>query len=111
MIVILIYTFATYEPLKYKDKLYPTAAYAVGWMIASFGVLQVPFWCVYTIMKQKGDTWKERIQAAFRPMADWGPSDPFTLDRYRKYRADNCLDGDIFEDDRWYHKLKRNVFG
>lgn len=91
MIAILLYTFTTYEPIKYKDNYYPNSAYgryfisqhyelsfilffpAVGWTIAAFGVLQLPIWCLYAIIKQRGDTWIEKIQGAFRPKANWGP--------------------------------------
>ncbi len=94
MIAILCYTFATYEPLKYHDNFYPDSAYgmltkiiwtfsililneffliAAGWTIAAFGILQLPLWCLYAIVKQKGDTWLEKIQGAFRPKANWGP--------------------------------------
>ncbi len=38
-------------------------------------------------------------------------SDPDTFQRYQKYRADNFLNIEIFENDRWYHRMKRNVFG
>lgn len=91
MIAILLYTFLTYEPLTYKDSLYPDSAYgkcfvsffyfevnlilfsAAGWTIAAFGILQLPLWCIFAIFKQKGDSWIEKIQGAFRPKANWGP--------------------------------------
>ncbi|XP_037031839.1 sodium-dependent nutrient amino acid transporter 1-like isoform X1 [Bradysia coprophila] len=111
MVAILLYTFFTYQPLKYHDIYYPDSAYAAGWTISAFGIVQLPLWCIYAIIKQKGDTWLEKIQGAFRPKSDWGPSDPVTFQRYQKYRTDNCLNIEIFENDRWYNRVKRNVFG
>ncbi|KAG4078938.1 hypothetical protein HA402_010890 [Bradysia odoriphaga] len=111
MVAILLYTFFTYQPLKYHDSYYPDTAYAAGWTISAFGIVQLPLWCIYAIFKQKGDTWLEKIQGAFRPKSNWGPSDPVTFQRYQKYRTDNCLNIEIFENDRWYNRVKRNVFG
>lgn len=84
---------------------------AAGWTIAAFGILQLPIWCLHAIIKQKGDTWMEKIHGAFRPKANWGPSDPATFQRYQKYRSDHILNGQMFESNRWYHRIKRNVFG
>lgn len=53
-----------------KNRIIPLAA---GWTIAAFGILQLPLWCIYAIIKQKGDTWTEKIQGAFRPKSSWGP--------------------------------------
>ncbi|XP_055309717.1 sodium-dependent nutrient amino acid transporter 1-like [Sitodiplosis mosellana] len=85
MIIILLYTLVSFKPLTYKNQFYPPTAYAIGWTISAVGLMQLPFWAIYAVIKQKGDTWGEKIRNSFRPNAKWGPADPATLERYQKY--------------------------
>lgn len=132
MISILIYTIVSYEPLTYKNILYPNSAYgsyieknqkdcvlynndnnnisAAGWTVAAFGILQLPIWAVIAIIKQKGDTWSEKIAGAFRPTADWGPRDPAIFERYKKHTA-NMEENEKFLNNSILQRMKRNVFG
>ncbi|XP_031631151.1 sodium-dependent nutrient amino acid transporter 1-like [Contarinia nasturtii] len=96
MIVILIYTLISYKPLKYKDQLYPPTAYAIGWTISAIGLMQLPLWAVYTVIKQNGDTWSEKIRNSFHPNSKWGPVDPVTMEKYQKYIAN------------WHNQLTEN---
>uniref|UniRef100_A0A182JYU5 Transporter n=1 Tax=Anopheles christyi TaxID=43041 RepID=A0A182JYU5_9DIPT len=85
MFVILIYNLATLEPLMYKQYVYPTIAYSIGWCIFAFGLLQLPIWGVYAIYKQSGKSLNEKIKNAFKPTAAWGPIDPATHYEYKKF--------------------------
>ena len=62
-------------------------------------LLQLPIWAFYAVIKQRGDTWGEKIRNSFRPHAKWGPTDPATLERYQKYI------------DNWHSELKANPPG
>ncbi|KAL5286670.1 hypothetical protein ACFFRR_007967 [Megaselia abdita] len=84
MTAILVYTFVSYEPLTYKDIVYPNWAYIVGWTIAVFGILQMPIWAVIAIYRQPGGNLKEKIVKAFKPQKDWGPTDPIIREKYLK---------------------------
>lgn len=59
MIVILVYTLATFELVTYNGYVYPDSAYAVGWCIAALGVMQLPLFTIYAIVKQKESSWME----------------------------------------------------
>ncbi|XP_064553958.1 sodium-dependent nutrient amino acid transporter 1 isoform X1 [Drosophila montana] len=84
MTVILIYFYATYEPLTYNKQPYPAWAYGVGWTITAFGVMQLPFWMLVAIIREPGNTWREKIRGAFKPKKNWGPSDPLLREQYNK---------------------------
>ncbi|KFB53954.1 AGAP010865-PA-like protein [Anopheles sinensis] len=85
MFVILIYNLVTLEPLMYKQYVYPTIAYDIGWCIFAFGLLQLPIWATYAIYKQSGKTLTEKIRNSFKPTAAWGPIDPATHYEYKKF--------------------------
>uniref|UniRef100_A0A182PFK5 Transporter n=1 Tax=Anopheles epiroticus TaxID=199890 RepID=A0A182PFK5_9DIPT len=85
MFVILIYNLITLEPLMYKQYVYPTIAYNIGWCIFAFGLLQLPIWAAYTVYKQSGKSLNEKIKNAFKPTAAWGPIDPATHYEYKKF--------------------------
>ncbi|XP_063994384.1 sodium-dependent nutrient amino acid transporter 1-like [Diachasmimorpha longicaudata] len=70
---ILIYTIATLTPLTYGGVYYPDSAYAAGWILLSFGVLQIPFWMAYTFLKNRHLGLYEMFEASFLPTALWGP--------------------------------------
>uniref|UniRef100_A0A182I5J3 Transporter n=1 Tax=Anopheles arabiensis TaxID=7173 RepID=A0A182I5J3_ANOAR len=85
MFVILIYNLVTLEPLMYKQYVYPTVAYGIGWCIFAFGLLQLPIWAAYAVYKQSGKSLNEKIKNAFKPTAAWGPIDPATHYEYKKF--------------------------
>ncbi|XP_058119007.1 sodium-dependent nutrient amino acid transporter 1-like isoform X2 [Anopheles ziemanni] len=85
MFVILIYNLVTLEPLMYKQYVYPTIAYDIGWCIFAFGLMQLPIWGIYAIYKQSGKTLTEKIRNSFKPTAAWGPIDPATHYEYKKF--------------------------
>lgn len=82
----------------------------IGWLISSVGIAQLPIWAVVAIIKQPGSTFVEKVQGAFRPMADWGPIDPATYDRYKKLRS--TIDSeDQHKSQNIFKRFKRNIFG
>ncbi|XP_050095730.1 sodium-dependent nutrient amino acid transporter 1-like isoform X2 [Anopheles aquasalis] len=85
MFIILIYNLITLEPLMYKQYVYPTIAYDIGWCIFAFGLLQLPIWAMYAVYKQGGKTLTEKIKNSLKPTADWGPLDPATHYEYKKF--------------------------
>ncbi|XP_065073599.1 sodium-dependent nutrient amino acid transporter 1 isoform X2 [Ochlerotatus camptorhynchus] len=85
MSVILVYNLVTLEPLTYQGYVYPTIAYDFGWSIAAFGLLQLPIWGIYAIVKQDGKNLTEKIMNAFRPSKNWGPIDANLNQEYKKF--------------------------
>ncbi|EDW77462.2 uncharacterized protein Dwil_GK18075, isoform B [Drosophila willistoni] len=84
MTIILIYFYATYEPLTYNDQIFPSWASGIGWTITAFGILQLPIWMVVAIIREPGKTWLDKIRGAFTPKKHWGPTDPLLLEQYHK---------------------------
>ncbi|KAI8043630.1 hypothetical protein M5D96_004963 [Drosophila gunungcola] len=84
MTVILIYFYATYEPLTYNNIIYPNWAYSIGWCITAFGILQLPIWMIVAIIRDPGQSVGEKIRGAFTPKKNWGPIDPLLREQYNK---------------------------
>ncbi|XP_011206929.2 sodium-dependent nutrient amino acid transporter 1 isoform X2 [Bactrocera dorsalis] len=107
MTLILIYFYATYESLTYNNVHYPSWAYALGWTITALGVLQVPIWAIVAIIRQPGESLTEKVHGAFRPVSNWGPSDPLLREQYNK---DLAHDNDSSNTSCW-SKIKKNLTG
>ncbi|XP_046589864.1 sodium-dependent nutrient amino acid transporter 1 [Neodiprion lecontei] len=76
MIIVLVYTFAVYEDVTYNDEYFPSAAYAFGWVIFSFGIIQLIFWICLALIKKRSSSIKLTFRRAFTPNRHWGPTDP-----------------------------------
>ncbi|KAM8712006.1 hypothetical protein ACLKA7_012512 [Drosophila subpalustris] len=86
MFLVLVYMLCSYEPLTYKNVPYPSAAYLAGWLIWGLGVAQLPFWAIYTIYQQPGNSFRSKLKLALEPTADWGPRQPQQLQAYLLHR-------------------------
>lgn len=85
-------------------------ALAAGWTISAFGIIQVPLWAIYAVLKQKGDTWGEKIRAAFQPNAEWGPTDPVRKEKYLKYIANWQSEMAASPPTNVWQKIKRKIY-
>ncbi|XP_011144447.1 sodium-dependent nutrient amino acid transporter 1-like [Harpegnathos saltator] len=77
MIVILIYTIATYEAPTYDGLRFPDYAYGIGWFMFAIGIFPIVWWICQKIIVNRSSSLIESIKAAFRPAkGKWGPNDP-----------------------------------
>lgn len=83
---------------------------AIGWTIFAFGLAQLPIFAFVAVVKQKGNTWTEKIAAAFRPSEKWGPSDPITFEKYQKYISQWKSDLDNEPSRSLCGRIKRKLF-
>ncbi|XP_057323724.1 sodium-dependent nutrient amino acid transporter 1-like [Microplitis mediator] len=84
--IIFIYSLIDRSPLQYGHTLYPNSAYAVGWTLLGFGVFQLPFWMIYTMMTKRDLGISEMIMSAFKPSEDWGPENPTSYAAWRQFK-------------------------
>ncbi|XP_067855734.1 sodium- and chloride-dependent GABA transporter 2-like [Heptranchias perlo] len=78
-----VFSLIKYTPLKYnKTYVYPTWAYALGWLLTFSSTFCVPFWILYKICRTKGSL-KERILQNIRPADD--------LPRFKKSKKEPLL--------------------
>lgn len=84
---------------------------AVGWTITALGLIQLPLWAVYAVIKQKGDSWSDKIRMAFRPTLNWGPTDPKTLEKYQMYTANWRDEINANPPTNLWQKFKQKVYG
>ncbi|KAH8401044.1 hypothetical protein KR009_002608 [Drosophila setifemur] len=106
MFLVLVYMLVSYEPLTYRGVQYPPAYYMAGWIIWGLGVVQLPFWALYTIFQQPGKTFGSKLRMALQPTADWGPRqtqqlEAYILHRKREAELKNPRGGYLFD----------NIFG
>ena len=64
---ILLYTLATYEPVRYAKVPLPDAAQIFGWILFTFGVLIICSVLIYTYVKL--GSWKQILKSN----DNWGP--------------------------------------
>ncbi|XP_065366659.1 sodium-dependent nutrient amino acid transporter 1 [Calliphora vicina] len=87
MLSVLIYTLADLKPLTYKNVDYPNIAHVFGWCLSALGLLQIPGWALYQLLRQaKQLSFKQKVLALFKPSSGWGPLDQNVRDEYDSYR-------------------------
>lgn len=59
MIGIFGYFVVTWKPINYQDREYSSLMHAFGWTVSLLGLLQLPIWAIYAIMKQPNDSWRK----------------------------------------------------
>ncbi|XP_030370820.1 sodium-dependent nutrient amino acid transporter 1 isoform X1 [Scaptodrosophila lebanonensis] len=75
MTAVLLYMLVDMTELTYKGVAYPRLAHGIGWTLATFGLLQIPGWALYAIIKQrKTHTFWQKVRDACRPDNNWGPA-------------------------------------
>ncbi|KAM0724566.1 Sodium-dependent nutrient amino acid transporter 1 [Formica fusca] len=93
MIVILIYTCATYEPLMYDGILFPDYAYGVGWFLLALGISPIMWWIGQKIVANRiSSSFTESVKTAFRPaQSKWGPKNPKIHREWETFRTEKKL--------------------
>ncbi|KAJ4442665.1 hypothetical protein ANN_04254, partial [Periplaneta americana] len=86
MIVILIYAMVIMEPEKYHGSLFPTSAYAAGWVLFGFGVIQFPIWALFTMLKKREGSLWETIKSSLQPSDMWRPQNPEQYKAWKEFR-------------------------
>lgn len=111
MIVIFIYSLISLKPVTYNGYVYKDSHYgkplysnewvwpnltwsmisfsiAIGWCITALGISQLPIWATVSFLKQaKGQTFLQRLLTIFRPLPNWGPTNPVLLRKYKEFIA------------------------
>lgn len=86
MIVILVYSMATMEPLTYNKVAYPASATGAGWILFAFGVLQFPIWVFIVMLKKKDESVFETIKSAFRSSELWRPRNSKIYEEWKAFK-------------------------
>lgn len=110
LLVVFIYTVSTSPRLSYQGNDYPNSAYIIGWLLAAFGILQVPIWAAVAISKQSEKTFLRKVQAAFKPLKKWGPKDTNTNAAYQEF-MEHKRRQEMHFNQKWSCRLKRWMFG
>ncbi|XP_078068167.1 sodium- and chloride-dependent neutral and basic amino acid transporter B(0+)-like [Mustelus asterias] len=73
LLVILIWSLATFGSPTYGPDEYPVWATALGWFMIIFCIIWIPIIAIMKIVQAKGSNLWQKIVAASKPTADWGP--------------------------------------
>lgn len=57
--------------LTYQGYEYSSNIHAVGWCISLLGLLQLPIWAIYAILKQPGENWTRVSQINVEDMTGY----------------------------------------
>jgi hypothetical protein len=68
---------------------YPSTLYALGWCLTGTCLAMFPIFAMISVLKQKGDSLKEQICGAFKPLNNWGPQDPKLSIDYTNFLNDH----------------------
>lgn len=86
MIIVLVYTIATYNPPMYDGMRFPNYAYAIGWCLLAVGLAEIVGWMVYKLVANRSSSISETFKAAFQPCEEkWGPKDPKTRKKWEEF--------------------------
>ncbi|XP_054740384.1 sodium-dependent nutrient amino acid transporter 1 isoform X1 [Anastrepha obliqua] len=87
MLAVLIYTLIDLKPLTYKNVDYPNIAHIFGWCLSAIGLMQIPGWALYNILKQtKRSGLLNKMIAATSPTTKWGPLETKKHEEYVNHR-------------------------
>lgn len=74
MIVVFVYALYGSSTLKFGDDYYyPPGAIAAGYIILFSGMILLPILALIKIFKSEGSSFREKVRAAYSPLATWGP--------------------------------------
>ncbi|XP_063709992.1 sodium-dependent nutrient amino acid transporter 1-like isoform X2 [Culicoides brevitarsis] len=88
MIAIFIYSIYSLKPVTYHGYVYKDSHYAIGWCLTALGLVQIPLWATVSFLKKdRKRSFMERFVEIFKPMPNWGPTNPVLLQKYKEYIA------------------------
>lgn len=76
LIIIFVWSFniSNLTPVTYGDRVYPSWAIAVGWVVAFVSLTPVPVFMVRELSAAQGLTFMEKLRASVQPSPEWGPA-------------------------------------
>lgn len=73
MLIIFIYNMATLVPPTHGGMDFPQEAIIAGWLLFSIGLIQVPLWAGWLILRQEKQPFYNKIAKCVKPTELWGP--------------------------------------
>lgn len=112
MLVILVYSMVIMKPETYHDEPFPTSAYAAGWILFTFGVIQLPFWALLVIFKRRKGTFLETMESAFRYSELWRPRDNRKYKEWKDFKEKKTRELEQFlRHESLWEKIVRIITG
>ncbi|CAG2201330.1 Sodium- and chloride-dependent GABA transporter 2,Sodium- and chloride-dependent taurine transporter,Sodium-dependent noradrenaline transporter,Sodium- and chloride-dependent betaine transporter,Sodium- and chloride-dependent neutral and basic amino acid transporter B(0+),Sodium- and chloride-dependent creatine transporter 1,Sodium- and chloride-dependent glycine transporter 1 [Mytilus edulis] len=103
LLAVLVYSITAYQPPTYGSYQYPDAAVGFGICVSVFPLISIIVCAFIVVLNMPGDTYKQKITAAFRPSSKWKPA-------IKEIQSDYYENGTV-KQMRFFEKVKLNLIG
>ncbi|XP_043599055.1 sodium-dependent nutrient amino acid transporter 1-like isoform X2 [Bombus pyrosoma] len=101
LILIFFYTVATLSPLTYGGRGYPATAHAAGIVIFCFSILQIPFWMIVEMLKNRDLPLSKNLRKSFLSTSKWGPIETNYRKAWLRFKEEKLKERNARTEPRW----------
>ncbi|XP_060827893.1 sodium-dependent nutrient amino acid transporter 1-like [Bombus pascuorum] len=101
LILIFFYTVVTLSPLTYGGTGYPATAHAAGIVIFCFSILQIPFWMIVEILKNRNLPLSKNLRKSFLSTSKWGPIETNYRKAWLRFKEEKLKERNARTEPRW----------
>ncbi|XP_050592909.1 sodium-dependent nutrient amino acid transporter 1-like [Bombus affinis] len=101
LILIFFYTVATLSPLTYGGRGYPATAHAAGIVILCLSVLQIPFWMIVEMLKNRNLPLSKNLRKSFLSTSKWGPIETNYRKAWLRFKEEKLKERNARTEPRW----------
>ncbi|XP_068984130.1 sodium-dependent nutrient amino acid transporter 1-like isoform X2 [Bombus flavifrons] len=101
LILILFYTVATLSPLTYGGRGYPATAHAAGIVVLCFSILQIPFWMIVEMLKNRNLPLLKNLRKSFLSTSKWGPIETNYRKAWLRFKEEKLKERNARTEPRW----------
>ncbi|XP_071869904.1 sodium-dependent nutrient amino acid transporter 1 [Bombus fervidus] len=101
LILIFFYTVVTLSPLTYGGRGYPVTAHAAGIVIFCFSILQIPFWMIVEMLKNRNLPLSKNLRKSFLSTSKWGPIETNYRKAWLRFKEEKLKERNARTEPRW----------
>ncbi|XP_050490048.1 sodium-dependent nutrient amino acid transporter 1-like [Bombus huntii] len=101
LILIFFYTVVTLSPLTYGGRGYPATAHAAGTVILCFSILQIPFWMIVEILRNRNLPLLKNLRKSFLSTSKWGPIETNYRKAWLRFKEEKLKERNARTEPRW----------
>ncbi|XP_012245180.1 sodium-dependent nutrient amino acid transporter 1-like [Bombus impatiens] len=101
LILIFFYTVATLSPLTYGGRGYPATAHAAGTVILCFSILQIPFWMIVEMLRNRNLPLLKNLRKSFLSTSKWGPIETNYRKAWLRFKEEKLKERNARTEPRW----------
>ncbi|XP_033366390.1 sodium-dependent nutrient amino acid transporter 1-like [Bombus vosnesenskii] len=101
LILIFFYTVVTLSPLTYGGREYPATAHAAGTVILCFSILQIPFWMIVEMLRNRNLPLLKNLRKSFLSTSKWGPIETNYRKAWLRFKEEKLKERNARTEPRW----------